>query len=246
MVYALRIWYADVNMRIIAHRGASGYEPENTLAAFRRAVDMSADMIEFDVHVLASGEVVIMHDLRVDRTTNGRGYVAHYRFEELRGLDAGKGEVIPTLHEALDIIDRQVPVNIELKGPHTAAPVADILRNYLDKGWLPADFLVSSFNHWELLRFKQQMPMIDVAALSGDVPLGYALFAEELGAVAVNPGDEFVSPEYVTDAHQRGMSVYVWTVNDPEEIERMHAIGVDGIFTNYPDIARQTIDSLAE
>jgi glycerophosphoryl diester phosphodiesterase len=232
-------------MRIIAHRGASGYEPENTLAAFRRAIDMRADMIEFDVHVLTSGEVVLIHDLRVNRTTNGRGYVAHHQFEEIRRLDAGTGEVIPTLQEALEVINRQALVNIELKGPHSAEPVARILRKYLAKGWQASDFLVSSFNHPELLEFKQLMPTIDIAVLSGDVPLGYASFAEELEAVAVNPGDEFVSPEYVTDAHQRGMSVYVWTVNDPEEIERMHEIGVDGIFTNYPDVARQTIDSLA-
>lgn len=231
-------------MRIIAHRGASGYEPENTLAAFRRAIELRADMIEFDVHALSSGEVVLIHDHRVDRTTSGKGYVLGHAFDELRRLDAGTGEVIPTLQEALDLIDHQVPVNIELKGPHCADAVAGIVKQYLTKGWRTTDFMVSSFDHPELLRFKRLMPQIDIAVLSGHVPVSYASFAEELQAVAVNPGDEFVSRAYVDDAHKRGMRVFVWTVNHPDEVERMYTIGADGIFTNYPDVARQTIDTL--
>ncbi len=100
----------------IGHRGACGYEPENTLRSFKRALDLQVDMVEFDVYTLAGGEIVIIHDDKVNRTTNGHGYVLDKNFEEIRKLDAGQGEKIPTLEEALDLIDKKCQVNIELKG----------------------------------------------------------------------------------------------------------------------------------
>jgi glycerophosphoryl diester phosphodiesterase len=150
---------------------------------------------------------------------------------------------VPTLEEVLDFIDRRVPVDIELKGPRSAAAVATIVKAYLQHGWQPSDFLISSFNHHELQTFKSLMPAIDVAALMDAVPLDYAAFAQELQAVAVCPGHEFIDKAYVEDAHQRGLQVYVWTVNDPEEVERMCTLGVDGIFTNFPDVARKAVES---
>jgi glycerophosphoryl diester phosphodiesterase len=103
---------------------------------------------------------------------------------------------------------------------------------------------VSSFNHPQLQEFKQLMPTIDISALQDSLPLTHAAFGVVLGAVAVSPSDEFVDEDYVADAHRRGLKVYVWTVNDPEEIERLYHMGADGIFTNYPDIAHQTITKL--
>ena len=226
-------------MKIIAHRGASGYAPENTLAAFEAAIKLDSDMIEFDVHALPSGEVMLIHDHRINRTTDGVGYVVEQSFDGLRRLNAGAGELIPTLQEALDFIDRRVPVNIELKGPRSAPGVAKILTGYFSKGWEPTDFLVSSFDHHELVAFHSLIPKIGVAALNDAIPLGYAEFAEKLNAVAVCPSDEFVNTEYVADAHTRGMEVYVYTINDAQETERMAAMGVDGIFTNFPDITRE-------
>ena len=229
-------------MKIIAHRGASGYAPENTLAALKKALLMNVDMIEFDVHALPSGEVILMHDHRLNRTTNGTSYVLDHNFVDLRRLNAGDDEVIPTLEEALDLINRQVPVDIELKGPGGVAAVAAVITTYLERGWQPHDFLVSSFNHHELQDFKRRMPHIAVAALLEAIPLGYAAFGEELRAVAVCPSDEFINQAYVTDAHSRGLEVYVWTINDIEEVQRLQALGVDGIFTNFPDMARRVID----
>jgi glycerophosphoryl diester phosphodiesterase len=226
-------------MKIIGHRGALGYEPENTLRSFRRAIELGADMVELDVWTLPSGEVVIMHDHTVDRTTDGYDYLVKLSFEAVRSLDAGKGERVPTLEEALDVIDGEVPVNIELKGRSTAGAVAEIIERYMaEHGWKREDFLVSSFNHPELRAFKMLMPEIDIAALMDGVPLTYAAFAEELGCVAVNPGHEFVNEDYVTDAHRRGLKVLVWTVDDPDEVHRMMDLGVDGIFTNLPNLAR--------
>jgi glycerophosphoryl diester phosphodiesterase len=109
-------------MKIIGHRGACGYAPENTLASFKKALLLHVDMVEFDVQSLPSGEVVLMHDLRINRTTNGRGYVQNQSFAALRRLDAGGHELVPTLQEVLDLIDRRVPVDIELKGPLGVQP----------------------------------------------------------------------------------------------------------------------------
>jgi glycerophosphoryl diester phosphodiesterase len=230
-------------MKIIAHRGASGYAPENTIAALKHALLLGIDMVEFDVHALPTGEVVLMHDHRVNRTTDGNGYVLDQHFSDLRLLDAGDGELVPTLEEALDLIDRQTRVDIELKGPRCAASVAKIITAYMKHGWQAHDFLVSSFDHHLLREFKHLIPEIDLAAMNDAIPLGYAAFAEELQATVIGPSDEFVNKPYVEDAQRRGLQVYVWTINDPEEVERMCAIGVDGIFTNYPDLARKAAEA---
>jgi glycerophosphoryl diester phosphodiesterase len=231
-------------MKIIAHRGASGYAPENTIAALKEALRQKPDMIEIDVHALSSGEVVLMHDHRLDRTTDGTGYMLNQTFTDLRLLNAGKGESVPTLNQALDLINRRVRLNIELKGPGSVGAVAEVMTTYMNRGWQPDDFLVSSFNHHELKEFKRLMPSIDIAALLDAIPLDYAIYGEHLGAVAICPSDEFINKAYVDDAHKRGLEVYVWTVNDSVEVERMCRLDVDGIFTNFPDTARQTVTSL--
>ncbi len=130
----------------IGHRGACGYEPENTLRSFNRALQLRVDMVELDVHVCRSGEIVVIHDSKVDRTTGGTGYVADKTLDELRTLDAGKGEKIPTLQEVLTLVNRKVKVNIELKGTGTAKPVFQLLEKHVrELGWSYGDFLISSF-----------------------------------------------------------------------------------------------------
>ncbi len=220
----------------IGHRGASGYEPENTLRSFERAMDLNADMVELDVHRCRSGELVVIHDNRVDRTTNGKGYVSEMELGELRSLDAGKGERIPTLREVFDMIGGRVAVNIELKGQGTARPVFELIEHYVRKrNWSYDDFMVSSFNHYELLEFVELNPPVRIGALMEGIPLGYAEFAERLRAYAVNVSLEFINRDFVDDAHKRGMKFFVYTVNVPEDIEKMRSLGVDGVFSNYPD-----------
>lgn len=231
-------------MKIIAHRGASGYAPENTLAAFKKALLMDVDMIEFDVRALSSGEVILMHDHRLNRTTNGTSYIHTYSFADLRKLNAGDNEIIPTLQEVLDLVDRKVPVNIEIKGTGSARAVAGIVEEYLARGWKTSDFLISSFDHPQLQEFKKLMPAIDIGALTNTILLNYAVFAQELNATAVCLEDEFINDQYIQDAHDRGLKVYVYTVNDIEEVQRLYHMGVDGIFTNYPDTARKTLQEL--
>lgn len=220
----------------IGHRGALGYAPENTLKSFQKALKLNVDAVELDIYVCKTGELVVIHDDKVDRTTNGNGYVIEKTFEELRSLDAGDGEKIPTLEEVLDLIDKKVRVNIELKGVGTAKPVYELIENYVkNKDWKYDDFLISSFNHYELSEFNELNPEIEIGALLTGIPIGFAEFAEKVNASYVNPCIEFINKEFVDDIHYRGMKVFVWTVNDLDDIKRMKDLGVDGIFSNFPD-----------
>ena len=220
----------------IGHRGALGYEPENTLLSFQRAISLSVDMIELDVYACKTGDLVVIHDDRLERTTNGNGYIWEKTIEELRNLDAGKGQKIPTLMEVLNLVDKKTQVNIELKGEGTAKPVAETIASYISQnGWNEGMFLVSSFNHQELKKFKELMPDIRTGALITAIPQDYAKFGQDLNAWSVNLCIEFINQTFVDDAHDRGLKVLVWTVNHPEDIQRMKSLGVDGIFSNFPD-----------
>lgn len=223
------------NMLKIGHRGACGYAPENTLASFKKALALKVDMIEFDVHVCKTGEIVIIHDDTLERTTNGKGLVKEKTFAELRMLDAGQGEKIPALTEVLNLIDKKVAVNIELKGPQTAKPVAETIKEYIKKGWKKEYFIISSFNLKELAEFHQFFSDIKIAALIESEPADLENFIKKRGYAAINPGLEFVSQEFINQAHKLGLKVFVWTVNEKEEIEQMRKWGADGIFSNYPD-----------
>lgn len=231
-------------MKIIGHRGAMGLKPENTLSSTEKALEIGVDMIEIDVYALPSSELVVIHDGKVDRTTNGKGYVMDHSFKELRKLDAGDGQQIPTLEEVLEVINGKVPINIELKGAGTADPVAKVIKKYYsEKGWKADQFLISSFNHPELQAFKKLMPEINIGGLIVGIPVDYAEFAEKLGAAAINVSDEFIDQKYVDDAHRRGLTMNVFTVNDADDMLRMQKLGVDGIFTNFPDRAHQVLNS---
>ena len=217
------------------HRGARGHEPENTLRSVRRALALGANGIEVDVH-LADGRLMVIHDETLNRTTNGTGRVAKKTFAELRALDAGKGERIPTLEEVFDTVSRRAVVNVELKGPGTAAPVARLIEEYVrTRGWQWADFLVSSFDHAQIEAVKNLRPEIRTGALVEKTPRGLAAFAEKIGAWSLNPGQRCVTPELVADAHARGLKVFVYTVNRPQEIAALAALGVDGVFTDFPE-----------
>lgn len=220
----------------IGHRGVRGYAPENTLCSFKKALDFDIDMVELDVAVCRTGEVMTMHDYRIDSTTNGKGYIQEKTFQELRLLDAGGGEKIPTLQEVLDVIDKKIQVNIELKGEGAAKPVYDIIDTYITKkGWQKDDFLISSFNHYELLAFNTLAPGIKIGAIIAGIPIGYAECAKKVNAYSLHPSKEFINQALVDDAHRREMKVFVYTVNEPDDIERVKSLGVDGIFSDYPD-----------
>ena len=217
------------------HRGACGHEPENTIRSVRRALELGADGVEVDVH-LADGELVVIHDETLSRTTNGHGRVAEKTFAHLRSLDAGSGEKIPTLAEIFDAVNRRAVINVELKGPHTATPVAALIVEYVQRrGWNFDDFLVSAFDHAQLEEVRRLCPAIRLGALIEKTPRGLAQFAEELGVWSLHASKRCVTPELVADAHRRGLRVFVFTINQPAEIARMKTLGVDGVFSDFPE-----------
>jgi len=224
-----------VDFYLFAHRGAKGHEPENTLAAFAKALDLGARWMETDVYVVED-ELVVFHDGRLERTTNGTGYVSESSLEYLRSLDAGKGQRIPFLTEVLDLIEGKSGINIELKGPGTATRVAVLIKQLLtNTSWRRDQFIVSSFDIPELLAFVRMMPEIRVGVLTANIPLDYAEFAEPLNAWSIHASMEFINREFVDDAHGRGKKLFVYTVNHPEDYERLRKLGIDGVFSDFPD-----------
>ena len=217
------------------HRGAAGQEPENTLRSIRKALELGANGIEVDVH-LADDHLIVIHDDTLDRTTNGSGAVARKSFAYLRSLDAGRGERIPTLEEVFEAVNRRAVINVELKGPGTAAPVVRFIDRYVqERGWRYADFLVSAFDHAQIQAARKLQPQLRIGALIDKVPPGLATFAEQMGAWSLHPGKRCVTPELVADAHRRGLKVLVFTINKPAEIAAMAEFGVDGVFTDFPE-----------
>jgi glycerophosphoryl diester phosphodiesterase len=224
------------NLLCIAHRGASGVAPENTLLAVQKALDLGAPWIEVDVQ-LAQGELLVFHDRRLERTTNGQGYLAEKSLAYLRSLDAGQGEKIPLLREVLDLIGPQAGLNIELKGSGTAEPVATVVRSYLaHRGWSYDRLLVSSFDLDQLNKIKNLLPELKIGPLVSGPGGAYPEIAQKAGAYSVHIKRQEVSADFVADAHARGLKVFVYTVNTVRELERLQRLGVDGIFTDYPEL----------
>jgi glycerophosphoryl diester phosphodiesterase len=223
-------------MQKIGHRGAKGYEPENTLASFRKAIQLGVDAIELDVHALNDGTLVVIHDKKVNRTTNGKGYVSKKTLQELKNLNAGKGEQIPTLQEVLDCAERKVQVNIELKGKDTALPASQIIKSYVkNKGWKYSDFLVSSVNYNELRTFREFLPQVRLGLVILGIFIHPDRYVNELHAYSVHPYVKFVRRSLVEKLHKKGLKVFVYTVNSTKDIEKMKSLGVDGIFSDYPE-----------
>ncbi|HSM75102.1 MAG TPA: glycerophosphodiester phosphodiesterase [Desulfobacterales bacterium] len=218
----------------IGHRGACAHAPENTLASVRKALELGAPCLEIDVYHV-DRHLVVFHDDRLERTTNGTGYLLEQRFETLRTLDAGCGERIPTLEEVFETVDRRAGVNIELKGPATARPVVGLLAELRRGGWPDELILVSSFDHRQLAEVRRLDPGIRIGALIVGLPVDDAAFAAALGAYSVHLSLEFIDRRFVADAHARGLQVFVFTVNHPEDIRKMAQLGVDGVFTDFPE-----------
>ncbi|MCH7758760.1 glycerophosphodiester phosphodiesterase [Patescibacteria group bacterium] len=220
----------------IVHRGAMGYEPENTLISFKKALDLGVDMIELDVHLCQTGELVVIHDKKVNHTTNGQGQVIKKGLAELRLLDAGKGEKIPLLQEVFDLVKQRTKINIELKAKYTAKPVAQLIKKYVtEKGWTYNDFLVSSFFRPELKKLYHLNPEIKIGVLVEKFPFGFFKLAEKVKAVSIHFHKKLARPYLIKKTQQKGLKVFIYTLDNPEKIKKMKSLGIDGIFSNYPD-----------
>ncbi|MBN2908927.1 glycerophosphodiester phosphodiesterase [Polycladomyces sp. WAk] len=232
----------------VAHRGASGYAPENTMAAFEKAVEMKADYIELDVQLSKDGHLVVIHDTTVDRTTDGTGKVGNLTLEELRKLDAGSyfgpefaGERIPTLEEVLDAFRGKTGILIEMKAPHLypgiEQKVADALaeRN-LDKP-KNGKIIVQSFDFHSLKKFHNILPDVPIGVLTSGASHLTDHMLQEFKAYAdyVNPHLSYVNKDLVNRIHALDMGIMAWTVRDQSQVAPLLEAGVDGIITDYPD-----------
>jgi glycerophosphoryl diester phosphodiesterase len=234
-----------VSPLVIAHRGASAELPENTLPAYELALAQGSDMIEIDLHTTRDGAIVITHDESLE-SLGGRGEVADATLEEIRRLDAGGGAAVPTLEEVLDSLGGRIPFNLELKrgsrGEYAgmeAVAVEEVAR----RGLLEQT-LFSSFFDPELEALRGVSPKARLALLvSPRFPRGAIERARRVGAEALNPERSLVNRELVDSAHGEGLAVYVFTVDDGEEIRRLLDIGVDGLFTNHPRRMRAILAS---
>jgi len=225
----------DAPLLLIGHRGAAGLLPENTLPSFTRAVALGVDAVELDVHV-CEGRLVVIHDDDLTRTTNGQGEVAVQSLQALRALDAGNGAPIPLLDEVFDVIPPAVGINVELKGRGTGRALAGLLPTLP-----PRDVLVSSFAHDELRAFRERCTSVPVAPLFSRWEGDPAGVAAELESSFINLSRRLVTPARCRALEARGLSMLVYTVNDPAEGQRLIELGVRGLFTDYPDRLRPIV-----
>ena len=231
-------------MQIIAHRGASGDYPENTLLAIEQAVLQGADAVEIDVFAV-DGELIVIHDHHLARTTSGSGSIYQHSLAQLQQLDAGLGQHIPTLWQVLQLLaPTPLWLNIELKGDNTVGPLMTLLERAERELQFDLNrLLISSFNHHLLAALKQQRPALKLGALTASLPIDYAAFARQLQAYSVHCDVSFINQAFVDDAKARGLKVYVYTVDQADDIARMRQYRVEGIFSNYPAKARQRLNT---
>ncbi len=239
---------------IIAHRGASAYAPENTIAAFKLAVKMGADAIELDVHQTKDGRLVVIHDETIDRTTNGNGSVSDFTLDELRKLDAGswfdpnfEGEKIPTLEEAIEAVPDTIIIIIELKtGSHQSPGIEENVIKIIRQNKTANRVILKSFNQEVLQRLRESAPEIPLCYV-------YAFRIPFLGMIIdkgisfgsiFNVDVEYLQPHrllltkfFVKKARLRGFKIISWGVNSPQQIMKAINLGVDGIETDYPNRA---------
>ncbi len=220
----------------IGHRGARGYEPENTMIGFQKAIDLNVDYIELDVHLSADGELMVIHDETIDRTTNGKGAVNQFSLPELKRFQIEKDQRIPTLTEVLNLIDQKCDINIELKSYETADKVVDLIEKYVsEKKWNYNQFLVSSFDWSALQRVALLNSKIPIGVLTEtNLDLAFA-FAKGVKAKSIHPYFHLLTEENTAKMQEIGFQVFPWTVNEIEDIKRIKTYNVDGIISDFPD-----------
>ena len=241
---------------IIAHRGASAYYPENTHASFEGAIAMAADMVELDVQLTSDGEVVVFHDEKISRCTNGRGRVADYSYAELKKLDAGswfdkqfKGEKIPALFDVLNACHDRIAVNIEIKTEAVTDEISGGIEekclHMVDQTGMRGHVIFSSFDPRAIQHLKQIDRQAPAAVLYEKQYYGSqwpSAIIASLGADAFNCSKRELSQKWLVDLNHHGIPVNVYTVCDEMNMQRLLSLGVSGIFTNNPDVLKNVLE----
>ena len=242
--------------QVWGHRGADGwdkqYAPENTLPSFQKAIDMGADGVEFDVQLTSDGKIVVCHDEKIDRTSDGKGWLKDYTLKELKQFNFAKphpeyGFVeIPTLEELLTLLKPTgLTLNIELK---TGVIYYDGLEEktvqLVKKFGMEDRVIYSSFNHYSLQKLKQQFPEANIGLLMGENFVDVPDYPKRLGAMAVHPPAQALTRAYVAHCHACGLKVHTWTVDNLVMIHCVTAMGVDAFITDCPDNGRNVVDEI--
>ena len=221
----------------IGHRGAKGHIAENTIASIHKAIDLGADGIEIDVFLCKSGEIVLFHDKTLEKLTNGDGNIEDKNLEELRKLKVlNSSYSIPTLEEVLKSIDKDVFLNIELKGRNTAEGSLNLIKKYVERNKIEFNnILFSSFDWEELKDLRAFSNEVKLALITGDDPVLAIDYALQLKAVAINPNYKDLNEYNISKIIGKGLKIYTWTVNRKQDIEKLKALKVNGIITDFPD-----------
>jgi len=220
---------------IIAHRGASGRWPENTLLAFRKALDAGAKWLELDVHLSVDSQLVVIHDETLQRTTNGCGRVDKLSLAELRRLDAGMGESIPLLTEVLALAAGRAAVNVELKGANTGVALGQLLVERKETDCLVAEILASSLYEKELRSVSMLLSELRLAVVAEQFDRQLWQLAEELDLWSLNLSKQSIDKALIAKAQEQQRRLLAFTVNEPEEVRRLKSWGLDGVFTDFPE-----------
>jgi glycerophosphoryl diester phosphodiesterase len=226
-----------------AHRGFSARYPENTLLAFQKAIEAKCDSIELDIHLTRDGEIVIIHDEEVDRTTDGHGFVKDHSYAELRRLNAGQGERISTLDEYFDLVEEfSIVTNIEMKNSifRYEGMEEAVIKKICNRG-LEKKIIFSSFNHFSMLKCKKLIP---------EIKCGFLVWSWfiDIGAYTKKHGIDYIHPEYnaltgdaVKEIRNNGIGINAYTVNRREDMERLVEKSIDGIITDEPELLREVL-----
>ncbi|PIY91032.1 MAG: hypothetical protein COY72_00285 [Candidatus Nealsonbacteria bacterium CG_4_10_14_0_8_um_filter_35_10] len=221
-----------MKIKVFGHRGCAGLEPENTIRAFKRAIDLGVDLIEFDVRMTRDKKLVVIHDEKLDRTTNGIGFVKDFNFAEIRKFDAGKGEKIPSLEETINFLKNKKPIIvIEIKEPETTEKILEIIK----KEKLEDKVLIVSFWLDALKKLKKIDPKIKTGVLFGKKVKNMISLIKEIKADGLGLEYHSIDKEIVKDCHKENFKINAWTVNEFEDIRKMIKLGVDIISSNYPN-----------
>lgn len=213
-----------------------GYETENTMIAFQKALDLFVDMIELDVYIIKTGEVVVFHDKTLKRLASSLENIEDLTLEEVKNINLIGNHQIPTLIEVIEFINKRVPINIELKGEKTALSTHKIIKNFIIKeNYKNHHFLISSFDWDELKIFRKLNPEIPIALLSQQNHLDAIPMAKKLNAIAINPWFFTLTKHEVEEIHKQNLKVYTYTVNEIQDIKTAIYFEVDGMFCNFPD-----------
>ncbi len=218
-------------MMIMGHRGAAALEPENTLLSIKKAIEIGVDAVEIDVHLSKDKEIVIIHDSTLDRTTNGTGPVGNYTLSELKKLNAGKGEAVPTLQEVMELTGKKIRLVIELKEKDTERIVVEQIK----KNKFEDNVYVISFWH----RLVKHVTEMDSNIKTGVLPVACPVdtsIADKISADALVMKYTFIDAEFVELSHKNDLKVFIWNIDDPDLIKPFVDIGVDGIGSNNPGI----------